>query len=203
MKVTIIPEDSTIIKDNLVINGLDLSDFPKDIRAVWFDNGKGEVQGTNYQNEAITDVSRFQRWIDRFDEKKKFLEARVKDPYHGMTPSDSLKYMKEDYHLKANREFEEGSKKPVSTPYGSFNGGESSALSIKGAIELTEELGESVVILTDFENETKQLTPQEAREVLVAIAKDFRNKFYLKQQKKVVIKKATNPKQIKVLFGEE
>ena len=43
MKVTIIPEDSTIIKDNLVINELDLSDFPKDIRAVWFDNGKGEV----------------------------------------------------------------------------------------------------------------------------------------------------------------
>ena len=52
-------------------------------------------------------MSRFQRWIDRFDEKKKFLEARVKDPYHGMKHSDRLKYMKEDYRLKGEQSLED------------------------------------------------------------------------------------------------
>ena len=203
MRITIIPFDKIVAVDGYAIGDIDFSGFDPDIHAIQFLDGKGHIEYKNRAPEEITDVFRFGGLLDQHKVKKDFIENRKLDPYYGMKHSDRLKYMKEDYRLKANREFEEDSKKPVSTPYGSFNGGEGSAMSIKGAIELTEELEESVVILTDFENEPKQLTPHEAREVLVVIANDFRNKFYLKQQKKVVIRKATDPKQIKALFGEE
>ena len=203
MRVTIIPFDKIVAVDGYAVGDIDFSGFDPDIHAVQFLDGKGHIEYKNRPQEEITNIFRFDHLLNQHRDKKDFIEKRKVDPYYGMPAEERLSTMKEDYHLRANREFDGDSKKPVSTPYGSFNGGEGSAMSIKGAIELTEELEESVVILTDFENEPKQLTPHEAREVLVVIAKDFRNKFYLKQQKKVVIKKATDPKQIKALFGEE
>jgi hypothetical protein len=70
MKITIVPEDSCIYLDKLQILGVNLSDMPTGIHAVqWNERGEtntGHIEYTDERvNETITDISIFNKWINR------------------------------------------------------------------------------------------------------------------------------------------
>lgn len=79
MKITIIREDKTVIKDGTGISGLTLSSVPSDVWAVQWDSttSKGTVEKNDLSVSAITSISDYQSCIDEFDTKKAELE---KDP---------------------------------------------------------------------------------------------------------------------------
>ena len=72
MKISIIREDKTIIKDGIGIDGLTLSSFPSDVWAVQWDSTtkKGTVEKNDLSVSTITSISDFQSFIDEFDAKK-------------------------------------------------------------------------------------------------------------------------------------
>ena len=72
MKISIIREDKTVIKDGIGIDGLTLSSFPSDVWAVQWDSTtkKGTVEKNDLSVSTITSISDFQSFIDEFDAKK-------------------------------------------------------------------------------------------------------------------------------------
>ena len=76
MKITIIREDKTVIKDGVGISGLTLSSVPSDVWAVQWDSttSKGTVEKNDLSVSAITSISDYQSCIDEFDTKKAELE---------------------------------------------------------------------------------------------------------------------------------
>jgi hypothetical protein len=64
MKITIIPSDGAVYKDNICYSDLGLSDVPSNVHALQFNNAtsKGWIEfvdgddGTKPQNEAITSL---------------------------------------------------------------------------------------------------------------------------------------------------
>jgi len=63
-----------------------------------------------------------------------------------------------------------------------FNGGDSSASAISGAVELSQSLGETTVGIWDVNNKIHTLTLEEAFEVAKAIALKYRTDMYNRQQ---------------------
>tara|TARA_R100000951_G_scaffold82460_1_gene70150 strand:+ start:4858 stop:5241 length:384 start_codon:yes stop_codon:yes gene_type:complete len=71
MKVSIIKEDGTIVKDGVGYGGIDLSALPSNFHAVQWDGSSGELEtmdgNGNTANTAITDLSPYQWCIDLWD----------------------------------------------------------------------------------------------------------------------------------------
>ena len=77
MKITIIREDKTIVKDGYGISGLTLSSCPSDTWAVQWDTttSTGEVEKNDLSVETITSLGVYQACVDEFDTKKAEIEA--------------------------------------------------------------------------------------------------------------------------------
>lgn len=63
-----------------------------------------------------------------------------------------------------------------------FNGGDASASAISGAVSLAQNLGETSVKLWDIENVLHEVSLTEALDISAFIAKEYRNKMYLRQE---------------------
>ena len=84
MKLTIIPIDGAVYKDNYSYSGLDLSFVPSDVHALQWKDTKGWIEfvdnddGTKPQNQTITELP---SWVDaclsKWDEAKAVEEAIV------------------------------------------------------------------------------------------------------------------------------
>jgi|TARA_R100000084_G_C4617176_1_gene131225 hypothetical protein len=77
MKITIIREDKTVVKDGVGIAGLTLSSVPSDVWAVQWDSttSTGTVEKNDLSVETITSLGIYQSCVDEFDTKKTELET--------------------------------------------------------------------------------------------------------------------------------
>ena len=68
MKVSIIKEDGTVVKDGASYIGLDLSKLPSEFHALQWDGSSGDVESKdadgNPVNTAISDLSPYQWCVD-------------------------------------------------------------------------------------------------------------------------------------------
>jgi len=80
MKISIIREDKTIVKDGVAISGLTLSSCPSDTWAVQWDTttSTGHVEKNDLSLETITSLGVYQACVDEFDTKKAEQEAAEK-----------------------------------------------------------------------------------------------------------------------------
>ena len=81
MKISIIREDKTVVKDGVGISGLTLSSIPSDTWAVQWDTttSTGEVEKNDLSLETITSLGVYQACVDEFDTKKAELDALVEE----------------------------------------------------------------------------------------------------------------------------
>ena len=81
MKISIIREDKTVVKDGVGISGLTLSSCPSDTWSVQWDTttSTGEVEKNDLSLETITSLGVYQACVDEFDAKKAELEAFVEE----------------------------------------------------------------------------------------------------------------------------
>ena len=79
MKISIIREDKTVVKDGIGIGGLTLSSCPSDTWAVQWDTttSTGEVEKNDLSVETITSLGIYQSCVDEFDTKKAELDAAL------------------------------------------------------------------------------------------------------------------------------
>jgi hypothetical protein len=71
MKISIIKDDGTVVKDGVGYGGLDLSALPSNFHAVQWNGSSGDLEtideNGNTTNTAITDLSPYQWCIDLWD----------------------------------------------------------------------------------------------------------------------------------------
>ena len=79
MKISIIREDKTVVKDGVGISGLTLSSCPSDTWAVQWDTttSTGEVEKNDLSIETITSLGVYQACVDEFDTEKAKLDAEA------------------------------------------------------------------------------------------------------------------------------
>ena len=77
MKISIIREDKTVVKDGISIDNLSLSSCPSDTWAVQWDTetSTGEVEKNDLSVETISSLGVYQACVDEFDTKKAEIEA--------------------------------------------------------------------------------------------------------------------------------
>ena len=77
MKISIIREDKTVVKDGVGISGLTLSSCPSDTWAVQWDTttSTGHVEKNDLSIETITSLGVYQDCVDEFDTKKAEIDA--------------------------------------------------------------------------------------------------------------------------------
>ena len=77
MKISIIREDKTVVKDGVGISGLTLSSCPSDTWAVQWDTttSTGHVEKNDLSIETITSLGVYQDCVDEFDTAKAKLDA--------------------------------------------------------------------------------------------------------------------------------
>lgn len=68
MRISIIKEDGTVVKDGVAYVGLDLSALPDDFHALQWDGSNGDLETTDVNNTpsntAISDLSPYQFCVD-------------------------------------------------------------------------------------------------------------------------------------------
>ena len=96
MKLTIIPEDKLVIKDEYGIGNLDMSSIPSDVWAVQWDGTKGTIEKKDLSLTEISDISAYNDVIALYDAEY------VKEPHPGyVAPAITTeRYLKE---LRDNR----------------------------------------------------------------------------------------------------
>ena len=67
MKLTIIADDKTVVKDGAGVSGLPLKDFPTDIWAVEWDSTKGHIEKRDHSITEITDITPYNPWIAEWE----------------------------------------------------------------------------------------------------------------------------------------
>ena len=67
MKLTIIADDKTVVKDGAAVTGLPLKDFPADIWAVQWDGTKGHIEKRDHTVTEITDITPYNAWITEWE----------------------------------------------------------------------------------------------------------------------------------------
>lgn len=67
MKLTLIREDKTVIKDGVGVQGLPFKDFPSDVWAVQWDGTSGTVEKNDLSIENISDISPYNAFVTEFD----------------------------------------------------------------------------------------------------------------------------------------
>lgn len=79
--------------------------------------------------------------------------------------------------------FEEEANAPATTtdPVGTWKGGESSAISIRGAALLAEDNGLTKAVITDVNREEHELTTEEIKKVSTAILLQWQTAFFKRQ----------------------
>ena len=72
MKISIIREDKTVVKDGVGISGLTISSCPSDTWAHQWDTttSTGEVEKNDLSLETISSLGVYQACVDEFDTKK-------------------------------------------------------------------------------------------------------------------------------------
>ena len=77
MKISIIREDKTVVKDGIGFSGLTLSSVPADVWSVQWDTttSKGEVEKNDKSLETITSLGVYQSCVDEYDTAKAAYEA--------------------------------------------------------------------------------------------------------------------------------
>ena len=77
MKISIIREDKTVVKDGFGISGLTLSSCPSDTWAVQWDTTteKGHVEKNDLSVEPITSLGVYQACVDEYDAEKAKIDA--------------------------------------------------------------------------------------------------------------------------------
>lgn len=77
MKISIIREDKTVVKDGYGISNLTLSSCPSDTWAVQWDTttSTGTVEKNDLSVETISSLGVYQACVDEFDTKKAEIEA--------------------------------------------------------------------------------------------------------------------------------
>lgn len=80
MKLTIIPSEKAIIKDGVGYDSIeqDLSWIPANVYAVQWDGSKGEIEYTDKDNEAITELGIYAQASTDFDNEKIRIEEAAK-----------------------------------------------------------------------------------------------------------------------------
>jgi hypothetical protein len=121
-----------------------------------------------------------------------FLDRQA-DPTYGMTGKKLFDALNENEEEAARVLYAVESEAPVeiSLPEGTFtfNGGNDSASYISGGVTLAQALGETDVGIWDIDNEIHTLSFDSAMIAAVTIAKEWRDKAYVKQTKLSDIKK--------------
>ena len=79
MKISIIREDKTVVKDGISIDNLSLSSCPSDTWAVQWDTetSTGEVEKNDLSVETITSLGVYQSCVDEFYTAKAALDAEA------------------------------------------------------------------------------------------------------------------------------
>ena len=79
MKISIIREDKTVVKDGVGVSGLTLSSCPSDTWAVQWDTttSKGHIEKNDLSVEPITSLGIYQACVDEFDTEKAKLDAEA------------------------------------------------------------------------------------------------------------------------------
>ena len=79
MKISIIREDKTVVKDGVGVSGLTLSSCPSDTWAVQWDTttSTGHVEKNDLSIETITSLGVYQDCVDEFDTAKAKLDAEA------------------------------------------------------------------------------------------------------------------------------
>ena len=67
MKLTIIADDKTVVKDGAGVSGLPLKDFPTDIWAVEWNSTKGHIEKRDHTITEITDITPYNAWIAEWE----------------------------------------------------------------------------------------------------------------------------------------
>lgn len=77
MKISIIREDKTVVKDGIGFSGLTLSSVPADVWSVQWDTttSKGEIEKNDKSLETITSLGVYQSCVDEYDTAKAAYEA--------------------------------------------------------------------------------------------------------------------------------
>ncbi len=101
MKVTIIPADKVVVKNGFALDNIPMDGIPSDIHAIQFDGNEGWIEYINKPQQRITNLTQFQRVIDRFDQEKMMIdeinrinEMRKIDPYYGMSEEEKTEKFK-------------------------------------------------------------------------------------------------------------
>ena len=96
MKLTIIPEDKLVVKDDYGIGNLDMSSIPTDVWAVQWDGTKGTVEKNDLSLTEISDITAYNDLVALYDAEY------VKEPHPGyVAPAITTeRYLKE---LRDNR----------------------------------------------------------------------------------------------------
>ena len=77
MKLTIIPEDKLVVKNEYGIGNLDMSSIPADVWAVQWDGTKGTIEKKDLSLTEISDISAYNDVIALYDAEY------VKEPHPG------------------------------------------------------------------------------------------------------------------------
>lgn len=67
MRVAIIPEDGTVVKDGVAYTGLNLSGLPSNVHAVQWDTTGGEVEAETGENTPIDSLAPYQAALDAWE----------------------------------------------------------------------------------------------------------------------------------------
>jgi len=83
MKVTIVPEDKTVVVDGLAASNIDMSGIDQHIHAVQWRDNKGEIEWKEsseggMHNEEIFSFERFEFILDRYQQKISEPPERIK-----------------------------------------------------------------------------------------------------------------------------
>lgn len=101
MKLTIIPSDKVVVKNGFALSNIPMDEIPKNIHAIQFDGNEGWIEYTNRPHQRITNLTQFQKVIDRFDQEKMMIdeinrikEMRKIDPYYEMSEDEKIEFLK-------------------------------------------------------------------------------------------------------------
>lgn len=115
-------------------------------------------------------------------------EAQSDGTWLDVTPVDVLTEREKEKQLALIHEiFEMDANAPVEVNGVFYNGGESSASAISGAVALAQALGETDVLIAGYDNVARRMSFEDALYVAAMIGKAWRSAYFVKQASKVAL----------------
>jgi len=159
-------------------------------------NGKEVVDATTYTTFYIdkNGIKHIIQFDSTFQELKCNFDNELindNDSWRVKTPKDYLQNYKQQKKAEIKQAFLKASVEPVTINNILWNGGFDSAIKINGAIQLAQTTNASDVTIYDYNNQSNQLTIDDAQNLAIEIGKKYQSDLAKKQTLYAQIENAT------------